>query len=138
MDFLEVCLTPSRGQTASEWQFEISTPPSLLQTGGVELLTLKILFLIFFEFCYWNLKKKFEADVLICVRVKLDKIWAQCIESEKKFLGKKAFFSEFFFFFEKKILIKKMFFFENNLFSIQCTGPKFYPILLLHISKHPL
>jgi hypothetical protein len=46
----------------------------------VELLTLQILFLIFFEFCFGNLSKKFKADVLICAGIKLDKIWVQCIE----------------------------------------------------------
>ena len=57
---------------------------------------------------------------------------------ENFFLRKKAFFPNFFFFLKKKFWSKKMFFFENNFFSIQCTGPKFYLILLLHISKYPL
>ena len=53
------------------------------------------------------------------------------------FLRKKTFFYEFFSF-RKNFFDQKMFFFENNLFSIKCTRPKFYPILLLQISKHSL
>ena len=79
----------------------------------VELLTLKILFLIFFEFCFWNLKKKFKADVLICVRVKLDKIWGQCIESEK------------FFFRKKKKFRKKCFFSKKKNFLFNALSPNF-------------
>ena len=68
-----------------------------------------------FYFFFWNLEKKYIADVLICVRVKLDKIWAQYIESKKKFLRKKVFFSAFFFS-SKKNFDQKNVFFENNFF----------------------
>ena len=54
------------------------------------------------------------------------------------FFFKKEHFFSIFFFSKKKFWSKKCFFFENNLFPIQCTGPKCYPILLLHISKHSL
>ena len=72
----------------------------------IELLTSKFLFLICFEFCFENLEKKFKANVLICVGVKLDKIWVQCIESKKKF-----FLSNFFF--RKKKFQKNL---EKNAF----------------------
>ena len=78
-------------------------------------MTLKILFFICFEFFFWNLEKKYIADVLICVRVKLDKIWAQCIESKKNFFEKKHFFPNFFFL-RKKNFDQKNVFFENNFF----------------------
>ena len=75
----------------------------------LNFFTLKILFLIFFEFCFWSLKKKFKVNVLIWVGVKLDKIWTQRIESKKK----------------KTIFRKKVFFYQNALFRFNALVPNF-------------
>ena len=76
----------------------------------VELLTLKIFFLIFFEFCFWNLKKKFKADVLIFVGSKIGQNLGPVHWIEKKLFSKKKHFLIKIFFSKEKKFGKKCFF----------------------------
>jgi hypothetical protein len=92
---------------------------------GVELLILKISILILFEFCFCNLRRKFKVNVFICVELKLDKIWAQCIVSKTiLFSKKKTFFDQNVFFERKENSKKNAFFRKNCFFRFNALGPK--------------
>ena len=93
----------------------------------VELLTFKILFLIVFEFCFWNLIKKFEADVLICMcksKIGQKLVPVHWIEN-KNYYQKKHFFDQKFVFRKRKKNWETMLFFEEKNFRFNALGPNF-------------
>ena len=99
----------------------------------VELLTFKILFLIFLEFFFWNLKNNFKANALICVGVKLEKIWVESHWIEKKLFSKKTFFWSKFVFRRRKKIREKMLFFEEIFFDSMYCAQILSNLALTHI-----